>query len=30
METFKEKNIQHLNLVTSLEAAPEGTAAAED
>lgn len=29
METFKKKNIQHLNLVTSLEAAPEGTAAAE-
>jgi len=29
METFKKKNIQHLNLVTNLEAAPEGTAAAE-
>jgi biopolymer transport protein ExbD len=29
LETFKKKNIQHINLVTSLEAAPEGTAAAE-
>lgn len=30
METFKKQHIQHLNLVTSLEAAPEGTAAAEE
>lgn len=28
METFKKKKIQRLNLVTNLEAAPEGTAAA--
>lgn len=28
METFKKRNIQHINLVTSLEEAPEGTAAA--
>ncbi|GAA3926179.1 biopolymer transporter ExbD [Chitinophaga oryziterrae] len=28
METFKKKGVQHLNLVTNLEEAPEGTAAA--
>lgn len=30
LETFKQKNIQHVNLVTNLEAAPEGTAAAQE
>jgi biopolymer transport protein ExbD len=29
LETFKSKNIQHVNLVTNLEAAPEGTLAAK-
>lgn len=28
METFKKRNIQHINLVTNLEEAPAGTAAA--